>query len=154
MASLAHNWLGDPKTALFSGMIANSWAGFPFVMIMLLAGMQAISKELYEAGAIDGANKIQLFRYITLPGLAPIVVIIFLLEVIHNLNSFDMLYVLTGGGPGGASEIMGLFIYRIGFTTYDFGGASAISVTLLALAIVFFLLYNRNRGKANRRGGV
>jgi multiple sugar transport system permease protein len=152
MAGLAHNWLGDPHTALFSGLIANAWTSFPFVMIMLLAGMQGIPKELYEAGAIDGANRIQLFRFITIPILTPIIVIVLLLQIIHNLNSFDMLYVLTGGGPGGASEIMGLFIYRIGFNNYDFGGASAISVTLLLIAIFFFLLYNRTSGKSNRRG--
>ncbi|TBL81985.1 carbohydrate ABC transporter permease [Paenibacillus thalictri] len=150
--SLAHNWLGDPNTALFSAMVANSWSSYPFVMIMLLAGMQGIPKELYEAGGIDGANNVQLFRYITIPSLAPMIVIVLLLQIIQNLNSFDMLYVLTGGGPGGASEILGLFIYRIGFTNYDFGGASAISVTLLMIAIVFFTLYNRKSGKAGKRG--
>ncbi|MCR8633038.1 carbohydrate ABC transporter permease [Paenibacillus radicis (ex Xue et al. 2023)] len=152
MEGLSHNWLGDPNTALYSVMFASAWAGFPFVMLMLLAGMQGIPKEMFEAGEIDGANKVQLFRYITIPSLKPIIVIVLLLQIIHNLNAFDLLYVLTGGGPGGASEILGLFIYRIGFTNFDFGGASAISVTLLVLAVIFFVFYGLMNYKVNKRG--
>lgn len=150
MGHLAYNWLGDPNTALLSVLIAYTWAGFPFVMLMLLAGMQGIPKELYEAGKIDGANQWQLFRHITIPGLKGIILVILLLEVISGFNSFDMLMVLTGGGPGGASEILGLFIYRTGFVNFDFGGASAISFTLLTMAIVFFVFYGIANQKAKR----
>jgi len=154
LGDMAHNWLGDPNSALYSVLVANAWSGFPFVMIMLLAGMQGISKELYEAGSMDGANAIQLFRYITIPSLMPIIVIVLLLQMIQNLNSFDMLYVLTGGGPGGASETLSLFVYRIGFTNFDFGGASAMSVALLVLAIILFSLYNLKSNKSGKREGA
>ncbi|TDF93264.1 carbohydrate ABC transporter permease [Paenibacillus piri] len=150
----AHNWLGDSKTAEFAVLLAYSWAGFPFVMLMLLAGMQGISKELYEAGKIDGANTIQLFRYITVPGLKSIMLVILLLEVISGFNSFDMIMAMTGGGPGGATEILGLFIYRIGFTSFDFGGASAISFMLLLIVSVFFVFYGIVNTKAARKRGM
>ena len=152
MGAFAQNWLGNPDLALLSVMVANAWSGFPFVMLMLLAGMQGVPKELYEAGAIDGANKVDLFRYITIPSLKPIIVIILLLDIINNLNSFDLIYVLTGGGPGGASETLGLFIYRIGFNNFDFGGASAISFALLVFAIISFGAYIYFNNKVKSRG--
>jgi multiple sugar transport system permease protein len=138
---LAHSWLGDSNTALTAVILAYTWAGFPFVMMMLLAGMQSIPEEMYDAGKVDGANGWQLFRFITIPFIQPIIIIVLILEVISALNAFDMLYVLTGGGPSGSTEILGLLIYRLGFTNYDFAGASAISVLLLLLTSSCFLLY-------------
>lgn len=139
--ALAFNWLGSPRTALGSVLAAYTWAGYPFVMIMLLAGMQGIPEDLYDAGKIDGANSAQAFVHITLPSLRNVIVILVLLEIISGFNSFDLLYVMTAGGPGGASEILGLFIYRLGFTNFDFAGASAVSTVLIAIAVVCFLLY-------------
>ncbi len=150
MGALARNWLGDPQTAIYAVMVANAWAGFPFVMLMILAAMQGIPKELYEAGEIDGAGPVQLFLNITLPILKPIIIVVLLLQIISNMNSFDMLYVLTGGGPGGASETLGLFIYRLGFTNFDFGGASAISIALLVIAFGFFIFYSLMNNKVKR----
>jgi multiple sugar transport system permease protein len=154
MTALAHNWLGDSKTAELAVLTAYSWAGFPFVMLMLLAGMQGIPQELYEAGKIDGANQWQLFRYITIPSLKSIILIVLLLETISGFNSFDMIMAMTGGGPGGATEILGLFIYRTGFNNFDFGGASAISVTLLAIASCFFIFYGISNKQGKKRGAV
>ncbi len=122
-------------------LTAYTWAGYPFVMIMLLAGMQGIPEDLYDAGKIDGASSTQAFLHITLPSLRNVIVILVLLEIISGFNSFDLLYVMTAGGPGGASEILGLFIYRLGFTNFDFAGASAVSMVLIVVAIVCFLLY-------------
>ena len=155
LGHFAHAWLGDPATALWSVMLAYSWAGFPFVMMMLLAGMQGIPKELYDAGKVDGANAWQIFRYITIPSLQSVIIIVLILEVISSLNSFDVLFALTGGGPGGASEILGLFIYRLGFTNFDFAGASAISVILISLAMLGFVFYGslsmtKKRGAESR----
>jgi multiple sugar transport system permease protein len=139
--ALAVNWLGSPQTALGSVLTAYAWAGYPFVMIMLLAGMQGISEDLYDAGKIDGANAAQAFLHITLPSLRNVIVILLILEVISGFNSFDLLFIMTGGGPGGASEILGLFIYRLGFTNFDFAGASAVSTVLIVVAVLCFLLY-------------
>jgi multiple sugar transport system permease protein len=149
--NLIRPWLGDPNTALSAVMVAYSWAGYPFVMLMLLAGLQGIPKEYYEAARIDGANNRQLFMYITLPSLRSLIAILLLLEVINGLNSFDMLITMTGGGPGGASEILGLFIYRLGFTNFDFAGASAVSVTLLIIAAGVFLFYAPSQIRSRRR---
>jgi multiple sugar transport system permease protein len=139
--ALALNWLGSPHTALGSVLAAYTWAGYPFVMIMLLAGMQGIPEDLYDAGKIDGASSTQAFFHITLPSLKNVIVILVLLEIISGFNSFDLLFVMTAGGPGGASEILGLFIYRLGFANFDFAGASAVSTVLIVVAIACFLLY-------------
>ncbi|WP_158453678.1 carbohydrate ABC transporter permease [Paenibacillus beijingensis] len=151
---LTNNWIGDPRTALWSVLVAYAWQGFPFVMLMLLAGMQSIPKELYEAGKIDGAHSVQLFRYITIPSLMPIILVVLLLELINGLNTSDMLMVLTGGGPAGATETIGLFIYRIGFVNFDFGGASAISLALLLFVIILFIFYGIAANQAMKRRDI
>jgi multiple sugar transport system permease protein len=152
LGALSRPWLSDPSTAMPSVMVAYAWAGFPFVMLMLLAGMQGISEELYDAGKIDGANGYQLFRHITLPSLRPIIIVVVLLEIINGLNSFDFLFVMTGGGPGGVSEILGLMIYRLGFSNFDFGSASAAAVVLIGVVMGGFLLYVP--ASARHRGGI
>ena len=151
LSGLARHWLSDPTTAMQSVMVAYAWAGFPFVMLMLLAGMQAIPEEQYDAGKIDGADNIQLFLHITLPGLRSIIVVVLLLEMISGLNSFDFLFVMTGGGPGGVSEVLGLLIYRIGFSNLNFGVASAAAIILIAAVMGGFLFYVP--ASARQRGG-
>lgn len=140
LGAWAQNWLGDPATAMGSVLFAYGWAGFPFVMMMLLAGIQGIPDELYESGKIDGANTWQLFIHITIPELKSVIFSVLLLEITSGLNSFDLLYTMTGGGPGGSTEILGLLIHRIGFTNFDFGGASALSVFIIVVATVVFLI--------------
>lgn len=139
--SLAINWLGNKDTAMGAVLTAYGWMGFPFVMLMILAGMQGISKDYKEAAQIDGANGFQVFWHITLPGLKNILVILAVLELINGFNSFDLLYTMTAGGPGIATEILGLFIYRTAFSNYDFAGASAVGVMLVVVILVCFLLY-------------
>lgn len=154
LGEYAHTWLADPKTAMATAMVAYTWAGFAFVMIMLLAGLQGIPKELYEAGKIDGASELQLFRYITIPSIKPVLLIVLMLEVIHAVNAFDILYVMTGGGPGRASEVLGLYIYRLSFTSFDFGRASAVGAALLIIAMIMFIFYRPSQEKTKSRGGV
>lgn len=139
--SLAINWLGSKDTAMGAVLTAYAWMGFPFVMLMILAGMQGISKDYKEAAQIDGANGFRVFWHITLPGLKNILIILAVLELINGFNSFDLLYTMTAGGPGIATEILGLFIYRTAFSNYDFAGASAVGVMLIAVILVCFLLY-------------
>ncbi|HUV08122.1 MAG TPA: ABC transporter permease subunit, partial [Spirochaetia bacterium] len=107
--------------------------------------------ELYDAGKMDGANSVQSFLYITLPSLKSVIFILLLLEIISGFNSFDMLFIMTAGGPGGTSEILGLFIYRLGFTNFDFAGASTVSMVLIVVALSVFVIYVP--ASAKRRGG-
>ncbi len=150
---LALNWLADPRTAMPVVMVAYSWAGFPFIMLLLLAGMQGIPKESYEAAKVDGANWWQLFRHITIPSLRGVIIVAILLEIISALNSFDMLYVLTTGGPGNSSQILSQFIYQTGFTSFNLGGASALSTLLLVVAFGIFLLYAVLNSRSTQREG-
>jgi multiple sugar transport system permease protein len=135
------NFLADANTAMPSILTANSWAGYPFVMMMLLAAMQGLPDDWYESAMIDGANAFQRFWHITIPGIKPVLLIMLALETINGINAFDMIYNMTGGGPGNATEIFGLFVYRLGFTNLDFAGASAVSVVLIGLAVVFCIVY-------------
>lgn len=138
---LALNWLGTRGTALLSVALTNVWMGFPFLMLMLVAGMQGIPKDFTEAAKIDGANAIQVFRHITLPSLKNIIVILAILEFINGFNSFDLLFVMTGGGPGISSETLGLYIYRTAFSNFNFGVSSATGMILIIAIVVFFVFY-------------
>ena len=141
LAQFTHPWLGDSHTALWAILVASVWTGYPFIMLMILAGLKGIPDELYEAAKVDGASSVQLFRFITLPGLKSVITIILLLQIIWAWNTFDLIFVMTGGGPGGATEILGLFIYRLGFNSFDFSGAAAMGVLLLSFTIGFLILY-------------
>lgn len=139
--ALCHNWLGDAKTAMGSVMVAYTWCGFPFVMLMLVAAMQGIPEDYKEAAKIDGANSWQVFRYITLPQLKNILMILSVLEFINGINSFDLLYLLTGGGPGISSETIGLTIYRYAFKNLDFAGASTLSMVVIGIVLIGYAIY-------------
>jgi multiple sugar transport system permease protein len=140
------SFLADSSTAMPSILVAATWAGYPFVMMMLLAAMQGMPKEYFEAAIADGANTVQRFWHITVPLIKPIILILVALETINAVNAFDLIFNMTGGGPGNATEIFGLFIYRLGFTNLDFAGASAVSVVLIVVAILLFFIYNLFQG--------
>ena len=144
----ALNWLGNPGTALPSVMVAYSWAGFPFIMLLILAGLQGVPEEHYEAGRVDGANWWQLFRFITVPAVRGVLIIALILETVSAINSFDTLTVMTGGGPANATQTWSLAIYRTGFGEFNLGGASALSVLEFLGALVLFAVF----GLANRGG--
>ncbi len=137
------NWLGDPTTAMIAAVITNSWRGFPFMMLMLLAGMQNIPHELYDASAVDGASFWQQLRFITLPLLKPVVFIITLLASIWTFNNFTYIYILTGGGPAGMTEILVTYVYKNSFQFFHFGYAAALSVLLFAIVVVLSAAYIR-----------
>jgi len=134
-------WLG-PDLSLISGMIANVWKGFPFFMVSFLAGLQTIPKELYEAAQVDGANPIQQFLYITLPSLRNIILIVCTLSTIWTFGLFELLYILTGGGPGDSSKILPILVYETGISMYLYGKGAAMAVLTvpLILALVFLLV--------------
>jgi multiple sugar transport system permease protein len=145
-----YSFLSNSASVMPSILIANSWAGYPFVMMMLLAAMQGLPREHYESAMVDGANTFQRFWHITIPGIKPVLLILTALETINGINAFDMIYNMTGGGPGNATTIFGIFVYRLGFTNLDFGGASAVSMVLVALAVVlcfFYVLFSKSGAK-------
>jgi len=124
------NWLGDISIAMPACVISNSWRGFPFMMIMLLAGLQNIPKELYDASSIDGASFGQKLKYIILPLLKPVILVTTLLAGIWTFNNFAYIYVLTQGGPAGKTDILVTFIYKQGFEYFHFGNENRGSVYL------------------------
>ena len=122
-------------------IVAYSWGGFPFVMLLILARMQGLPEEINEAAKIDGANWWQIFRYITLPSLTGVLMIAAILEIVSGINSFDTLVIMTGGGPANATMIWGIEIYKTGFTEFNLGGAAALSVLMFLGMLTVFMMY-------------
>ena len=141
-------YLQDTSIALDAAMVVNVWKGFPFVAIMLLAGLQSIPTEMFEAARVDGANAIQRLRYIIIPLLKPVSMIVFLLLVIWTIRDFGIVYVLARGGPSQATEVLPIYIYKMAFTNFDFGVASSGGMIMLICALIFAFFYIKvlNRG--------
>ncbi|HEY5405259.1 MAG TPA: sugar ABC transporter permease [Pyrinomonadaceae bacterium] len=136
-------WTASPRLAFLSVIVVDVWQWTPFVFLVLLAGLQAIPQEPYEAALIDGSSRWQTFRYVTLPLLKPAILIAILLRTMDLLRVFDQIFILTEGGPGFATETISLYIYRTAFRFFDFGYAAAMSFVLLALTNVISTIYIR-----------
>ncbi len=136
-------WFADPNTALPATLVIALWRGFPFFTLLLLAGLQAIDEDLYEAASVDGANRWSQFWAITLPLLRPVIVATVVLRVIGLVNSPDLLLLLTNGGPGHATQVLSLYAVQTAFTDFDFGYSGAISVVMFAILMVFTVIYVR-----------
>lgn len=134
-------FLSDRSLALATGVVAAAWRGAAFSMILLYAGLQSIPHDLYEAAQVDGASRLKLFWYITLPQLKPILAINLILATIGATNSFDLILALTGGGPGRATEVLSLLTYNTLFTDFDTAAASVLALVMLALSLLFTVLY-------------
>jgi multiple sugar transport system permease protein len=147
------NWLGEPTLALMAVIFADVWKTTPFISILLLAGLQSISPDLYEAHSIDGATPWQNFTRITLPLLMPQILIALLFRFAQSFGIFDLIAVMTGGGPGGATEVVSLYIYATVMRYLDFGyGAALVVVTFLLLIVavaIASLLLSRSRAKTS-----
>lgn len=141
-------WLGSRKTALAAVTIINIWSGYPFYLISILAGLQGISIDLYEAGAIDGANAFQSFFGITIPQLKPILISLLMLDFIWTFQQFALIWMTTGGGPINATETMSTYIYKWAFSKYKYSMASAASCIVLVFCIILAILYVRQQQKA------
>ncbi|QQS11674.1 MAG: sugar ABC transporter permease [Rhodospirillales bacterium] len=140
------NWLGDPDLAMASIMIVNIWRGVPFFAISLLAGLQTISPELQEAAAIDGARPLQRFWYVTWPLLLPVTMVVVLFSVIQTFADFQLVYVMTGGGPANATHLFATYAYQLGIGTGLLSEGAAVSLAVfpfLFLIVVVQLLYIR-----------
>ena len=136
-------WTASPKLAMLSVIAVDVWQWTPFVFLVLLAGLQAIPEEPYEAALIDGSSRWQTFWHVTLPLLKPSILIVLLLRTMDLLRVFDQIFILTEGGPGFATETISLYIYRTAFRFFDFGYAAAMSFVLLALTNVISVIYIR-----------
>lgn len=134
-------WLGSVNTAMFSVMLMNIWCGYPFYLVSLLAGLQGISEDLYEAATVDGANGIHKFLHITIPQLLPIIVSIAMMDFIWTMQTFGLVWMTTGGGPLHVTEMISTYTYKLAFTRYKFPLASASAVILLLFCTCLSLVY-------------
>ena len=141
----AVGWLTSPDWALTSVIVANIWIGIPFNLVILYSGLQNIPAELYEAASLDGASAWQQFRRITFPLLRPVSAITLLLGLVYTLKVFDLIWIMTKGGPGDASSTLATWSYQLGFGTLlpKFGPGAAVGNLLILIALVFGLLYIR-----------
>ena len=150
---LAHSWLGDPKTALTTVALVNAWSWIGFPLIIFMASLASIPEQYVEAAQLDGAGAWQVFRYVTLPLLAPAITVVTVLTFIGNFNAFDLIYAMGGsnGGPGGSTDVLGLLFYRVAFASQDpnaVGVSNALAVLMFVVVFVVSTIYLR----ARRRG--
>lgn len=136
-------WLAEPQYALFAVTLINIWSGYPFYMTSLLAGLQGIPTELFEAAKVDGANPVQRFLSITLPQLRPIVISMALLDFIWTTQQFALIWMTTGGGPLNMTEMLSTFTYKLAFSRYQFATASASAAIVLVISLVLAFFYVR-----------
>jgi multiple sugar transport system permease protein len=140
------SWLGNATLAMVSIIVVNTWRGMPFYGITLLAGLQTISPELYEAAAIDGATLNQRFRYVTLPLVKPVLIIVTMFSVIFTFSDFQLVYTLTGGGPANGTHLFATYAFSLGMNGGQLGLGAAVALSMLpplALLIVALTLYLR-----------
>jgi len=144
------NWLTSPQWAMVSVLIANIWIGIPFNLVILYSGLQNIPEEIYEAASLDGASGWQRFWRITFPLLRPVSAITLLLGFVYTLKVFDIIWIMTRGGPGDSSATFAIWSYRLGFGSGspDLSPAAAVSNLLILVAFVFGLVYIRTQRRA------
>lgn len=141
-------WLSERKLALGVLTFINIWGGYPFYMISILAGLQGIPNDLYEAASVDGANSVQKFLHISLPQLRPILISIAMLDFIWTTQNFSLVWLLTAGGPSRATEMMSTYVYKTAFTSYQYSRASAAAVIILMVCVVLAIFYVRNQNRS------
>ena len=136
-------WLGEPALAFASVVTVDVWRGVPFVMLLMLAGLQTVPPEQYEAAALDGATAWQRFRYVTLPNLRYLLVVASTLDVINTVRHYDIIGVMTAGGPADATQVLPVLLYNTAFRGNRFGEAAAIGVLLLLIVLALSTFYLR-----------
>ncbi|MEA5065665.1 MAG: sugar ABC transporter permease, partial [Eubacteriales bacterium] len=132
------DFLGNPAISLYSCMAVDVWLGTPLAILVLLAGLEAQPESLYEAGMIDGANRFQIFRHITLPLLRKFAIIVIMLRTMDALKAYEVIQLLTTGGPGTSSETLNIYISKVGFSWFEMGYASALGI--FTLYFIMFLI--------------
>jgi multiple sugar transport system permease protein len=143
------DWLTSPRWSLIAVLIANIWIGIPFNLVIMYSGLQSISPDIFEAASIDGANGWQRFWRITFPLLRPVSAITLLLGFIYTLKVFDIIWIMTRGGPGTSSATLAIWSYQLGFGSLlpDFSSAAAVGNVLIIIAVIFALIYIRARNR-------
>jgi multiple sugar transport system permease protein len=136
-------WLTTPGWALFAVIITNIWIGVPFNMVLLYSGLQNIDGEYYEAAALDGASRWARFWYITTPLLRPVIAVVLMLGLIYTLKVFDIIYVMTSGGPANSTQIFATWSYNLSFSQQMFGQGAALGNVILIVALLVALIYLR-----------
>lgn len=134
-------WLTTPGTAMFAIICANIWIGIPFNMILISTGLTTIPKELYESASIDGANKIQSFFKVTLPLLKPTIESVLILGFIYTFKVFDLVYVMTSGGPVNSTHMLSTYSYKLSFEMFKYSKGSAVANVLLVVLLIVGILY-------------
>jgi multiple sugar transport system permease protein len=129
------NWLGDVRVAFWTVVLVDIWHQVSFMIVLLLAGLSALPREPYEAARMDGATTLQAFLHVTLPLMRPVIVVTLLIRLIFAVKTFDLVFIMTRGGPGTSTDLISYFIYRSAFFGLDIGQASAISVVLLVIVM-------------------
>lgn len=142
-------WLSDRDLALNAVTFINIWSGYPFYLVSFLAGLQGIPDDLYEAGRVDGANGWQLFRYITLPQLKPIIISLALLDFIWTIHQFTLIWMTTGGGPMRSTEVLSTYTYKAAFSSHEYSIASTLAMIILAICTFVAIFYVRNQRMAD-----
>lgn len=141
------DWLGSMPNAMISVILVGAWKYFPFVVIALLARLQTIPDALYEAAKIDGAGPFARFFDVTLPQLKDVLVVVILLRAIWDFKEFDLVYLMTGGGPLISTQILSLMVYKDAFGLNDMGRASAVAVAMMLVMLTFMVLYLRTASR-------
>ncbi len=139
-------WFASPDTAFPALLVVALWQGFPFFALILLAGLQGIPDDLYEAAAVDGASRWQQFLHVTMPLLTPVTVAVVILRVIGMVNSPDLIIILTNGGPGHATETLSSYAFTTAYQGFNFGYAGALSVIMFLILMAFTVVYVRVSG--------
>jgi multiple sugar transport system permease protein len=137
------DWFGSTRNALWAIILANIWNQTPFYMLMILAGLQTVPQDEYDAAKVDGANVVHRFRYVTLPNIRGVLTIVIALQVIWNFNNFDLIWTTTQGGPVNATTTLTVHVYRMAFVGLDIGYAAAIGVVMLVALLLFSVFYVR-----------
>ena len=132
---LTNNWIGDPKIAFYSLFVTGTWSYFGFCVLIFMNALQNIDESMYEAAKIDGASEFQLFRHITIPSLRTTINFLVIWSVIGAMKFFDLVYVMTKGGPGRATEIVGTYIFELAFRVQRVGYASGAALILLVIIL-------------------
>jgi len=136
-------WLGDPNIAMPAVIAVNVWRGFPFFVITFLAGLQTVPQELYDAAKVDGGGVWARFRHVTIPGILPIIAVTTLFSAILTFNDFSIIWILTQGGPGNATNVLATLTYKIAIPGLELGKGVAVSVLMLPILVVMIVLLTR-----------
>ena len=145
LTDMGIEWLSSRDTALIAVTFINIWAGYPFFMVSMLAGLQGIPRDLYEAALVDGATPLQQFFNVTLPQLRPIIISMTMLDLIWTSQQFALIWMTTGGGPVNDTEVLSTFTYKEAFSSYEFSVASASAVIILLLSMILAFFYVRHQ---------